>query len=100
MSEGREEVQSSYDGHRPHTRLRRLHLYQRGAVTYKWVSEDDRRCLPHSGRSGPRANGGLVNGGGCRPDCNIPGGEAFARHALYGQGFLQKHFASARTATT
>ena len=34
----------------------------------------------------------IVGGWWVEPDCNIPSGETFARHALYSQRFLAEHF--------
>ncbi|GIG90719.1 alpha-mannosidase [Plantactinospora endophytica] len=57
-----------------------------------WVEEHDPelfealRAQVHAGRFE------LVGGWWVEPDCNIPGGEGFVRHALYSQRFLADRF--------
>ncbi|MHB1294719.1 MAG: alpha-mannosidase [Anaerolineae bacterium] len=93
MHEGREEVQSTY-----RTAIGLIRDYDAyvftsgGSVTYQWVSEDDPALFTAIQDAVAQGKWWLVNGWWLQPDCNIPSGESFARHALYGQGFLQKHF--------
>jgi alpha-mannosidase len=63
-----------------------------GAVTYRWVAEDDPALLAAIQRAVARGQWALVNGWWLQPDCNIPDGESFARHALYGQRTLEAFF--------
>jgi alpha-mannosidase len=93
LSEGRAEVLSTY-----RTAIALLdevegYLFTSGgAVTYQWVIEDDPALFARIRRAVTAGRWALVNGWWLQPDCNIPSGESFARHALYGQRFLQQHF--------
>jgi alpha-mannosidase len=57
-----------------------------------WIEEHDPQLFAelrdqvHAGRFE------IVGGWWVEPDCNIPGGEGFARHALYSQRFLADRF--------
>lgn len=63
-----------------------------GACYYRWVEEncpamfEEIRHYVAEGRWVP------VNGWWLQPDCNIPCGESFARHGLYGQRFFLDRF--------
>jgi alpha-mannosidase len=63
-----------------------------GAATYNWVAEDDPALFEAIQQAIAAGKWALVNGWWLQPDCNIPSGESFARHALYGQRFLMQHF--------
>ena len=96
--EGREEVVATY-----HTAIDLIREYDAyvftsgGSITYKWAQEDD-PCLFQAIVEAVKAGKwSLVNGWWLQPDCNIPHGEAFARHALYGQRYLQDHFGQIST---
>ena len=86
LSEGRAEVLSSY-----RTALSLIEAYDGyvftsgGAVTYRWVAQDAPDMLGAIRRAVAAGRWALVNGWWLQPDCNIPHGESFARHALYGQ---------------
>ena len=93
VNEGRAEVLASY-----RTAIALIQEYEGyvftsgGSVTYRWVEEDDPalfRQIVNAVRDGCWA---LVNGWWLQPDCNIPSGESFARHALYGQRYLESRF--------
>ncbi len=63
-----------------------------GASYYKWVEEN---CPPMFRRIQDRVTEGrwvLTGGWWLQPDCNLPSGESFARHALYGQRYFMKKF--------
>jgi alpha-mannosidase len=93
MSEGREEVSSSY-----RTALMLIKEFDGyvftsgGASTYEWVQQDDPAMFRSIQRAVLEGRWVLVNGWWLQPDCNIPHGESFARHALYGQRYLMRHF--------
>jgi len=93
MVEGRAEVLSTY-----RTAIMLLDEFDSyvftsgGAVTYQWVEEDDPQLFAQIQHAVSEGRWTLVNGWWLQPDCNIPGGESFARHALYGQRYLQKAF--------
>ncbi len=93
LSEGRAEVQSTY--HTAIALIREFDAYvftSGGAVTYRWVQEDDPELYAAIQQAVAEGRWVLVNGWWLQPDCNIPSGESFARHGLYGQRFLQEHF--------
>ncbi|NLD73405.1 MAG: alpha-mannosidase, partial [Chloroflexi bacterium] len=93
LSEGRAEVLSTY-----RTALMLLDEFpgyvftSGGSVTYQWAAEDDPALFGRIQQAVAEGRWALVNGWWLQPDCNIPGGESFARHALYGQRFLEEHF--------
>ncbi len=93
VQEGREEVVSTY-----RTALRLLNEYEGyvftsgGSVTFQWVSEDDAELFAGIQEAVRGGRWALVNGWWLQPDCNIPGGESFARHAMYGQRYLMAAF--------
>jgi alpha-mannosidase len=68
------------------------------SLFFSWVEESDpalfERIRAHV-RSGRFQ---VIGGWWIEPDCNIPGGESFARQALYGQRYLHETFGV--TATT
>ena len=93
MQEGRDEVLSTY--HTAISLIEEMDGYvfsSGGAVTYQWVAEDDPALFRAIQRAVLERRWVLVNGWWIQPDCNIPHGESFARHALYGQRFLLEHF--------
>jgi alpha-mannosidase len=68
------------------------------ALFFAWVEESDPPLLE---RIRAHIAGGrfqVIGGWWIEPDCNIPGGESFVRHALYGQRYLRDTFGI--TATT
>jgi len=69
-----------------------------GAVTYLWVREDDPALLDEIRQRVDEGRWVLVNGWWVQPDCNLPCGESFVRHGLYGQRTLEALFG--RRATT
>ena len=93
VSEGRAEVLSTY-----RTAIALIEEFEGyvftsgGAVTYQWVAEDDPALFQAIRQAVADGRWALVNGWWLQPDCNIPSGESFARHALYGQRYLQEHF--------
>jgi len=98
MAEGRAEVLSTY-----RTAIKLLQEFDSyiftsgGAVTFKWVEEDDPELFAAIQQAVAEGRWALVNGWWLQPDCNIPAGESFARHALYGQRYLEKAFGKRAT---
>jgi alpha-mannosidase len=89
VREGREEVLSTY--RTAIALINEFHGYvftSGGAVTYQWVAEDDPDLFQAIRQAVARGRWAIVNGWWLQPDCNIPSGESFARHALYGQRYL------------
>jgi alpha-mannosidase len=62
------------------------------ALFFEWVGESDAELLERVREHVAAGRFEIVGGWWIEPDCNIPGGEAFVRHALYGQRFLHRHF--------
>jgi alpha-mannosidase len=93
LEEGRDEVLSTYRS--------AIELMQEtdgfifcsgGAATYRWVQEDDPALLAAIQQRVAEGRWTLVNGWWIQPDCNIPCGESFARHGLYGQRAFEDMF--------
>ncbi|MGC9360849.1 MAG: alpha-mannosidase [Anaerolineae bacterium] len=93
VAEGRAEVLASY-----RTALALIREFEGyvftsgGSVTYRWVEEDDPALFDQIVNAVHDGRWALVNGWWLQPDCNIPAGESFARHALYGQAYLESRF--------
>jgi len=93
LAEGRDEVLSTY-----HSAIERMDatpgfiFTSGGAVTYRWVQEDDPDLFAAIRQRVAEGRWSLVNGWWLQPDCNIPCGESFVRHGLYGQRALQAMF--------
>jgi len=98
VSEGREEVLGSY-----RTAIMLIREFDGyvftsgGSVTFRWVEEDDPALFAEIVQAVKDGHWSLVNGWWLQPDCNIPSGESFARHALYGQRYLQSRFGKRAT---
>jgi alpha-mannosidase len=99
LAEGRDEVLATY-----RSALDRMDetpgfiFSSGGAVTYRWVQEDDPAAFAAIQQRVAEGRWALVNGWWIQPDCNIPCGESFVRHGLYGQRALQELFGQ-RTVT-
>ena len=93
LDEGRDEVLSTY-----RAALERMDetpgfiFTSGGAATYRWVQEDDPGLFAVIQQRVAEGRWSLVNGWWVQPDCNIPCGESFVRHGLYGQRALREMF--------
>jgi alpha-mannosidase len=93
LQEGREEVLATY-----RSAIERMQesggfvFTSGGAVTYRWVRQDDPELFAAIQQRVAEGRWSLVNGWWIQPDCNIPAGESFVRHGLYGQRALQEMF--------
>ena len=93
VGEGREEVLATY-----RSALERMEetpgfiFSSGGAVTYRWVQEDDPALFALIRQRVAEGRWSLVIGWWIQPDCNIPSGESFVRHGLYGQRALEEMF--------
>ncbi|MFL5944859.1 MAG: alpha-mannosidase [Gaiellaceae bacterium] len=67
-------------------------------VFFAWIEEHDAQMFERIRARVAEGRWQVVGGWWLEPDCNIPSGEALARHALYGQRYLQQKFG--RPATT
>jgi alpha-mannosidase len=93
IQEGRDEVLSTYRSaieRMPETG--EFVFTSGGAVTYRWVQEDDPDLFAAIQQRVAEGRWSLVNGWWVQPDCNIPAGESFVRHGLYGQRALEEMF--------
>ncbi len=63
-----------------------------GAGAYKWVEDLDPGLFEEIRKRVAEGRWVIVGGWWVQPDCNIPGGEAFARHALYSQRYFASRF--------
>ena len=62
------------------------------AAYYEWVEEIDPEMFAEIRRRVDEGRWEIVGGWWVEPDCNIPGGESFARHALYSQRYFLEKF--------
>ena len=68
------------------------------AAFYKWVEESDPTMFAEIQQRVKEGRWGIVGGWWVEPDCNIPAGESFVRHGLYGQRYFKEKFGTtART---
>ncbi len=62
------------------------------AVFYEWVEHSDPKMFEEIRQRIAEGRWRVVGGWWIQPDCNIPGGESFVRHALYGQRYFKEKF--------
>ena len=62
------------------------------AAFYEWVEKSDPAMFEEIRRRVSEGRWGIVGGWWIQPDCNIPSGESFVRHALYGQRYFSEKF--------
>lgn len=62
------------------------------AATYRWIEEDDPKLFAEISRYIKEGRWEVVGGWWVQPDCNLPCGESFVRHALYGKGYFEEKF--------
>ena len=91
--EGFQEVKSTF-----RSALDRLDEYEdfiftaSSAAFYEWVEKGDPGMFEEIRARVVEGRWQIVGGWWIQPDCNIPGGESFARQALYGQRYFQEKF--------
>jgi alpha-mannosidase len=59
------------------------------AAIYEWVERNDPRMFAEIQARVAEGRWQIVGGSWIQPDCNIPGGESFARQGLYGQRYFK-----------
>lgn len=59
------------------------------ASYYQWIEENEPEMFEEIKRRVAEGRWVLVGGWWLQPDCNIPSGESFARHALYSQRYFK-----------
>ncbi|HUS59131.1 MAG TPA: glycoside hydrolase family 38 C-terminal domain-containing protein [Planctomycetota bacterium] len=62
------------------------------ACTYEWVEQGDRAMFDEIRRRVAEGRWEIVNGWWVQPDCNIPSGESYIRHSLYGKSYFLDKF--------
>jgi len=91
--EGYQEVRATFE-----SALARLEEYPDFVFTsdsiafFAWVEEHDPPLFERIRERIADGRWQVVGGWWLEPDCNIPGGEALVRHALYGQHYLRDRF--------
>lgn len=68
-----------------------------GSIYYQWVEALDPAMFTEIQAYVSQGRWGLAGGWLLQPDCNLPGGESFARQALYGQLYFYEKFAKIST---
>jgi alpha-mannosidase len=97
--EGYQEVRSTFT-----SALDRMDEYPEFVFTtnsvlfFAWIEEHDPELFERIRARVAEGRWQVVGGWWLEPDCNIPSGESFVRHALYGQHYLREKFGL--TATT
>jgi alpha-mannosidase len=61
-------------------------------VFFSWVEESDPELFERVRACVADGRWQVIGGWWLEPDCNIPAGESYVRHALYGQRYLQERF--------
>jgi alpha-mannosidase len=62
------------------------------AAVYQWVAEAEPELFTEIQREAQAGRWAAVGGWWMEPDCNLPAGESFARHSLYGQRYFKEAF--------
>ena len=62
------------------------------SATYRWIEESAPKMFEEIRRRVAEGRWIIVNGWVEQPDCNIPSGESFVRHALYGKRYFLDKF--------
>ena len=62
------------------------------AAFYEWVEKTDPQMFAEIQQRVAEGRWEIVGGWWIQPDCNLPGGESFARQALYGQRYFREKF--------
>lgn len=68
------------------------YVFTADSVAYfSWIAEHDPELFERIRKRVAEGRFEIVGGWWVEPDCNLPGGEAFVRHALYSQHWLAEH---------
>lgn len=62
------------------------------AVYYQWIEKIDRNLFEEIRQKVSEGRWNIAGGWFLQPDCNIPGGESFARHGLISQRYFKEKF--------
>lgn len=68
-------------------------IFSRGeAATFAWIEEADPELFAEIRQYVAAGRWNIINGWWEQPDCNLPGGESYVRHALYGKRWFRDKF--------
>ena len=67
------------------------------AAIYQWVQAAEPDLFESIQQQAAAGRWAAVGGWWMEPDCNLPAGESFARHSLYGQAYFRAAFGRACT---
>lgn len=67
------------------------------ASFYEWVEQSDPAMFAEIQQRVDEGRWEIVGGWWVQPDCNLPAGESFARHALYAQRYFLQRFGKTAT---
>jgi alpha-mannosidase len=62
------------------------------AATFRWIEESNPEMFEQIRQRVAEGRWSLVGGWWEQPDCNVPSGESFVRHALYGKRYFREKF--------
>lgn len=62
------------------------------AASFAWIEEADPALFEEIRKFVAAGRWHIVNGWWEQPDCNLPGGESYVRHALYGKRWFREKF--------
>jgi len=63
-----------------------------GASYYQWIHDSEPELFAEIRQRVAEGRWAIAGGMWVQPDCNLPSGEAFARHMLYAQRLFQEYF--------
>ncbi len=93
LDEGRQEVMDSCRSALDRMKETPGFIFCRSsAATYLWIEEDDPEMFEEICQRVKEGRWHIVNGWWEQPDCNIPGGESYVRHGLYGKEYFREKF--------
>ena len=96
--EGFQEVKSSF-----RSALDRMKEYPEfkftsaSSIFYEWIEKSNPAMFKEIQERVAEGRWEIAGGWLIEPDCNIPGGESFARHGLYGQRYFKEKFGKIAT---
>jgi len=67
------------------------------SIFYEWVEKNNPAMFKEIQQRVAEGRWEIAGGWLIEPDCNIPGGEAFARQGLYGQRYFKEKFGKIAT---
>lgn len=62
------------------------------AMNYEWIENNEPKMFEEIKQRIKEGRWEIVGGWWNQPDCNIPGGESYVRHGLYGQHYFKNKF--------